>query len=257
MTRRSVWFCHRRGRRIGSARVVETQIWNGTRPLAFLGRWIPRRREWSQAGTAVVRLWLRETFNEEERFQLSEHAEVGNCWEAGRNRFWIPWFLEAIGVQSHVVASASMKVMWSRSPQAARAPGVRVAPNRDRVVRNGLKRCKKCLLRGAQPGREASSLPPIPPPLTHTKKVPPRKTLGHLVFRPFRASGGGGTRTPKGVSTRRISSAVPYQLGLRLQSCLHPGSLVDPFLLESNWESGRADDLRFSSGPSSFVGRTT
>ena len=70
-------------------------------------------------------------------------------------------------------------------------------------------------------------------------------------------SGGGGTRTPKGVSTRRISSAVPYQLGLRLQSCLHPGSLVDPFLLESNWESGRADDLRFSSGPSSFVGRTT
>ena len=63
-----------------------------------------------------MRLRLRETFNEEKRFQLSEHVEVGNCWEAGRNRFWVPWFLEAIGVQSYVVASASMKVRWSRSP---------------------------------------------------------------------------------------------------------------------------------------------
>ena len=46
-----------------------------------------------------MRLWLRETFNEEEGFQLSEHAEVGCCCEAGRNRFWTPWFPEAIGVQ--------------------------------------------------------------------------------------------------------------------------------------------------------------
>jgi hypothetical protein len=32
-----------------------------------------------------------------------------------------------------------------------------------------------------------------------------------------KASGGGGTRTPMRFNPRRISSAVPYQLGLRLQ----------------------------------------
>ena len=89
------------------------------------------------------------------------------------------------------------------------------------------------------------------------RKKPPEPEGPEGAKRVVALSGGGGTRTPKGVSTRRISSAVPYQLGLRLQSFLHPGSLVDPFLLESNRGSGRLDDMRFSSGPSCFFGQTT
>ena len=56
-------------------------------------------------------------------------------------------------------------------------------------------------------------------------------------------SGGGGTRTPKGVSTRRISSAVPYQLGLRLRKF---GSSVDTSipLLPVGFKSGRPDSNR-------------
>jgi transposase len=44
------------------------------------------------------------------RFKLAEDAEVVCCYEAGRDGFWIHRFLESVGVESHVVDSASIEV---------------------------------------------------------------------------------------------------------------------------------------------------
>ena len=50
-----------------------------------------------------------------------------------------------------------------------------------------------------------------------------------------RGDGGGGIRTPKGVAARRISSAVPYQLELRLQQLLRTRVVC------GSYQSGRQD----------------
>lgn len=44
------------------------------------------------------------------RFKLGDHTKVVCCYEAGRDGFWIHRFLEAVGVESHVVDSASIEV---------------------------------------------------------------------------------------------------------------------------------------------------
>jgi len=44
------------------------------------------------------------------RFKLGDDAKVVCCYEAGRDGFWIHRFLEAVGVESHVVDSASIEV---------------------------------------------------------------------------------------------------------------------------------------------------
>ena len=48
------------------------------------------------------------------RFQLPAGAEVVRCYEAGRDGVWIHRFLEATGVRSHVVDSASIEVRRGR-----------------------------------------------------------------------------------------------------------------------------------------------
>ena len=44
------------------------------------------------------------------RFGLGEDAKVVCCYEAGRDGFWIHRFLKSVGVESHVVDSASIEV---------------------------------------------------------------------------------------------------------------------------------------------------
>ncbi len=50
----------------------------------------------------------------QERFGLSENAEVKSCYESGRDGFWIHRYLETVGVQNFVIDSSSIEVNRKR-----------------------------------------------------------------------------------------------------------------------------------------------
>lgn len=81
--------------------------------LGFRTRAGRRPRERTIRAGEVDRL-EEEIHRAKRRFRLPGDAEVVSCYEAGRDGFWIHRFLEAIGVRSHVVDSASIEVRRGR-----------------------------------------------------------------------------------------------------------------------------------------------
>jgi len=68
-------------------------------------------RQWVRNVRARNLEGLRETITEaRKRFGLEESARVVSCYEAGRDGFWLHRWLEAQGVENHVIDSSSIKV---------------------------------------------------------------------------------------------------------------------------------------------------
>jgi transposase len=94
----------------------------------------PGQRPRERSGTARdQQRVLDEIAQAKRRFDLPETAPVVSCYEAGREGFWLPRFLEAHGLTTQVVDSAAMAV--SRRQRRAKSDGVDVRKFLNMLIR--------------------------------------------------------------------------------------------------------------------------
>jgi len=81
----------------------------------------PRRRSIEAGDTKTL---AKEIQAGKKRFGLPEDAPVWSCYEAGRDGFWLHRYLSSVGIENHVVDSASIEV--NRRKRRAKSDGLDV-----------------------------------------------------------------------------------------------------------------------------------